>query len=174
MVWLLLLQPEPASTTGGGLGTLSLCTSYICLSSVSVTTLISLQQHQHGKLNKQQRQRVADSYFFLWGGIFEGCHFADGCCQSSWMMTDEWIKVLVACGGKMKKFDQQDVVVADHSHSTITMKLEPRQTKNNETKSPYYSVAQSLLFCGWLAATVVVVGRSLRRRCAATAERIPL
>lgn len=64
MVWLLLLQPEPASAIGGGLGTLALCTSYICLSSVSVTTLISLQQHQHGKLNKQQRQRVADSYFF--------------------------------------------------------------------------------------------------------------
>lgn len=82
------------------------------------------------------------------------------------MMTDEWIKVLVACAGKMKKFDQQDVVVvvvADHSHSTITMKPEPRQTKNNETKSPYYSVAQSLLFCGWLAG-----GHCRRRSVAAT------
>lgn len=79
------------------------------------------------------------------------------------MMTDEWIEVLVACAEKVEKFDQQDVVVvvvADHSHSTITMKPEPRQTKNNETKSPYYSVAQSLLFCGWLAATVVV-GRTV-------------
>lgn len=92
------------------------------------------------------------------------------------MMTDEWIKVLVVCAGKMKKFDQQDVVVvvADHSHSTITMKPEPRQTKNNETKSPYYSGSVTAVLCGWLAATVVVVvGRSLRRRCAA-AERIPL
>lgn len=163
MVWLLLLQPEPASAIGGGLGTLALCTSYICLSSVSVTTLSS----HYSSTSMANSTNNNDSVlliliFFLWGGIFEGCHFAAGCCLSSWMMTDEWIKVLVACAGKMKKFDQQDVVVvvADHSHSTITMKLEPRQTKNNETKSPYYSVAQSLLFCGWLAATVVV-GRTV-------------
>lgn len=179
MVWLLLLQPEPASAIGGGLGTLALCTSYICLSSVSVTTLISLQQHQHGKLNKHNNDSVLlILIFFLWGGIFEGCHFAAGCCLSSWMMTDEWIKVLVACAGKMKKFDQQDVVVvvvADHSHSTITMKPEPRQTKNNETKSPYYSgsVTAVLWLAGWRPLSSSV-GRSLRRRCAAAAERIPL
>lgn len=74
------------------------------------------------------------------------------------MMTDEWIKVLVACAGKMKKFDQQDVVVvvADLSHSTITMKLEPRQTKNNETKSPYYS--------GSVTAVLWLAGGHCRRR----------
>lgn len=85
------------------------------------------------------------------------------------MMTDEWIKVLVACAGKMKKFDQQDVVVADHSHSTITMKPEPRQTKNNETKSPYYSGSVTAVL--WLAG-----GHCRRRSVAATAaaERIPL
>lgn len=84
------------------------------------------------------------------------------------MMTDEWIKVLVACAGKMKKFDQQDVVVvvvADHSHSTITMKPEPRQTKNNETKSPYYSGSVTAVL--WLAG-----GHCRRRRSvAATAVR---
>lgn len=99
------------------------------------------------------------------------------------MMTDEWIKVLVACAGKMKKFDQHDVVVvvvADHSHSTITMKPEPRQTKNNETKSPYYSGSVTAVL--WLARWRPLsssVGRSLRRRSAAVAavaaaERIPL